>query len=129
MDGEQAGKEVAEVAAEIGTEFPVGIDVQELTNRFNSQNFAVGQRGCGTALAQLGAGLAEEVVDDAEDSYDEALEVHGRLLWQQTGVAGCSPLQDSRGSRDLKTRTPGELGRKHGGFNPCSSRRACPRGR
>lgn len=83
-------------------ELPVGIDVQELADRFNGQNIAVGQRGRRTALAQLGAGLAEKVVDGAEDGYDEALEVHGRLLWQQTGVAGCSLLQDSRGSRDQK---------------------------
>lgn len=60
MDGEQAGEEVAEVAAEIGIELPVGIDVQELADCFNGQNFAVGQRGRGTALAQLGAGLAEK---------------------------------------------------------------------
>jgi hypothetical protein len=100
MDSEQAGKMVAEAAAEIGIKLPVGIDVQELANHFNGQNFAVGQPRRGTALAQLGTGLAKEVVDGAEDGYDEVLEVHGRLLWQQTGVAGCSLLQDSRGSRD-----------------------------
>jgi hypothetical protein len=88
------------VAAEIRIEFPVSIDVQELANRFNGQNCAVGQPRRGTTLAQLGTGLAEEVVDGAEDGYDEALEVHGRLIWQETGVAGCSLLQDSRGSRD-----------------------------
>ena len=102
MDGEQAGKEVAEVAAEIGIESPVGIDVRNSPTASMVRTSLSASVGAGPRWRSLWAGLAEEVVDAAEDGYDEALEVHGRLLWQQTGVAGCSPLQDSRGSRDKK---------------------------
>jgi hypothetical protein len=50
------------MAADIGRKLPVGIDVQDLADRFNGQNFAFGQPRCGATLAQLGAGWAEEGV-------------------------------------------------------------------
>lgn len=95
------------MATETRIELSAGIDVQELSDRFNGPNFAVGHPRRGTTLAQLGAELAEEVVDTADDCYDKALEVRGRPSRQQTGVAGYALLQDCRGARDLKTRTPG----------------------
>jgi hypothetical protein len=102
MDGDQAGKEVTELAVEIGIALPAGIDVQEFADRFNGQNFTVGRPRCRTALAQLGTEWRKKSSMVQKTAMLKLSRSMVGYLWQQTGVAGCSPLQESHGSQDPK---------------------------
>jgi len=103
----QAGKEVAEVAAEVREHRFVGVEAEKRPRRFDAQHLAVGQHRRRAAPAQPVevAALPRRVVHQAEHGDDKALDVHARDAPGQhaPGKLGTGPRPQTRRP---KTRTP-----------------------
>jgi len=80
MDKSQSREEMREVAAKVVEDGFVLVQSKKLTDDFNSEGFAVGEKGLRPTLAQ--AAMAEvvrnRVINKAKHSYNESIQVQGK---------------------------------------------------
>jgi len=67
-------EEMGVVAPEVGKEFCIFVEAQELADDLDSEDLGVGERGSGSALSEASEVL-DAVVDKAEDSDDEGAKI------------------------------------------------------
>ena len=140
MDLPQAGKQVAEVAPEVGVQAPVGVEAEELADDLDRQHLAVRQDRRRAALAQptLAAQVADEVVHEAEHGDDEGLQVHDRPPLrlnprkERPGATMAPSATRSLGNLHIGLARPGPPApggdlRCTGRYQPIRSSRAMPR--